>query len=127
MDNKNCNFWIVPGLDEEHTYLSDLDFAIKTINKTKEIFGLDILEKTRKRDYADLRMITAYLIKTHTKLSLGQIGKMMNKDHATILHYCKTTESLLKTNGQFKNKYRIMTNENQITVADAITNQHTKK
>ncbi len=127
MDNKNCNFWIIPGLDNEHSYISDLDFATRIINKTKKIFGLDIFEKTRKRQYADLRMITAHIIKKHTKLSLCEIGKMLGKDHATILHYNKTAEFLLKTNEQFKSKYRIMTNENQITIADAITDQNTKK
>ena len=115
------NFWTIPGMKKKSSYVSDLNFAVQTINKSKELFGINILEKTRQRDVADIRMITAHIIKTHTKLSLKEIGKMLGKDHASIIHYYKTTEALLKNNSQFKEKYQRLTNENQLTIADAKT------
>lgn len=121
MNNNTLNFWMIPGLKNEHTYITDLNYAIKIINKSKEIFGLDILKNTRKREFADIRMITAHIIKNHTKLSLKEIGKILGKDHASVVHYCKTTEILLKNNSQFKEKYRQLANENPITIADTKT------
>lgn len=47
---------------------------------------------TRKREFAQRRQLTMYVLRKFTKLSLSDIGKVFNKDHATALHAIKNME-----------------------------------
>lgn len=87
-------------------------------NTTKEIsidyiqkvvcdyFGLPIEQihaKTRKREIVQARQVAMYFSKKHTKSSLATIGMHCgNKDHATVLHACKTIANLIDTDKQFR-------------------------
>jgi chromosomal replication initiation ATPase DnaA len=58
--------------------------------------GINISEKTRRREVVEARQIAMYAIKYRTRLSLAQIGAICGgKDHATVLHACKTVQNLL--------------------------------
>lgn len=62
-----------------------------------------LLAKTRKRDIVQARQIAMYLSKTHTKSSLVSIGAQIGgKDHATVLHACKTVKDLLDTDKNYR-------------------------
>ena len=51
----------------------------------------DRLERTRKREVVVARQMSMYLAKKYTTLSLAGIGDVLGKkDHATVLHACKT-------------------------------------
>ena len=44
-----------------------------------------------------------FFAKKYTKLSLANIGKYIGKrDHATVLHACKTVDNLNETDKQFR-------------------------
>jgi len=59
--------------------------------------------KTRKREVVQARQIAMFFSKTLTKSSLSSIGSQIGrKDHATVLHACKTVTNLLDTDKQFK-------------------------
>jgi chromosomal replication initiator protein len=59
--------------------------------------------KTRKREIVQVRQIAMYFAKQLTKASLSSIGtKIGNKDHATVLHACKTVNNLIDTDKRFK-------------------------
>jgi len=46
-----------------------------------------------------------YFSKTLTKSSLASIGSQIgNKDHATVLHACKTVNNLIDTDRTFKSQ-----------------------
>ncbi len=61
--------------------------------------------KTRKREIVQARQIAMFFSKSLTKSSLATIGsKIGGKDHATVLHACKTVNNLLDTDKQFKNQ-----------------------
>ncbi len=50
--------------------------------------------KTRKREIVQCRQLAMYFSKQMTKNSLAMIGKHCgNKDHATVLHACKTVNN----------------------------------
>ena len=50
-----------------------------------------------------LRQTSMYFAKKYTDLSLAQIGAQCgNKDHATVLHACRTVENLKITDRHFK-------------------------
>jgi len=57
-----------------------------------------INSKTRKREIVQARQIAMFFSKKHTKSSLATIGLHCgNKDHATVLHACRTVNNLLET------------------------------
>ncbi len=62
-----------------------------------------LISKTRKREIVQARQLAMYFSKNFTKSSLAVIGsKCGNKDHATVLHACKTIRNLTETNKEFK-------------------------
>lgn len=66
----------------------------------------DLLQsKTRKREIVQARQIAMYFSKTLTKSSLASIGALIGgKDHATVLHACKTVNNLMDTDKRFKSQ-----------------------
>lgn len=63
-----------------------------------------INSKTRKREIVQARQLAMYFAKKHTKASLATIGLHCgNKDHATVLHACRTVNNLIETDKQFRN------------------------
>ncbi len=59
--------------------------------------------KTRKREVVQARQIAMFFAKSMTKSSLATIGMHCGgKDHATVLHACKTVNNLIETDKRFK-------------------------
>ncbi len=69
-------------------------------------FGLSseaMTSKTRKREIVQARQIAMYFCRSLTKASLASIGAQIGgKDHATVLHACKTVEDLVETDKLFR-------------------------
>ena len=80
-----------------------IDYIQKVVS---EYFGLTIDQmnsKTRKRNIVQARQLSMYFAKQHTKASLTSIGLQCgNKDHATVLHACKTVQNLIDTDKEFR-------------------------
>ena len=56
----------------------------------------DIQTNSRKHEVVQARQVAMFLARKHTKKSLQYIGAQIgNRDHATVLHACKTVENLL--------------------------------
>ncbi|TVR73263.1 MAG: chromosomal replication initiator protein DnaA [Marinilabiliales bacterium] len=64
---------------------------------------LDQLQvKTRKREIVQARQVAMFFSKSLTKSSLATIGSQIGgKDHATVLHACKTVNNLMETDKRF--------------------------
>jgi chromosomal replication initiator protein len=59
--------------------------------------------KTRKREIVQARQIAMYFAKKMTKSSLASIGMHCGgKDHATVLHACRTVNNLQETDKHFR-------------------------
>ncbi len=59
--------------------------------------------KTRKREVVQARQIAMFFSKQMTKASLASIGAHTGgKDHATVLHACKTVNNLIDTDKRFR-------------------------
>ncbi len=80
-----------------------IDFIQKVVCDYFDI-PIEIMKsKTRKREIVQCRQLAMYFSKQMTKSSLAMIGKHCgNKDHATVLHACKTVNNLADTDKQFK-------------------------
>jgi len=63
----------------------------------------NLKSKTRKREIVQARQIAMYFAKSLTKSSLATIGSVIGgKDHATVLHACKTVNNLIDTDKRFR-------------------------
>ncbi len=59
--------------------------------------------KTRKREVVQARQIAMFFAKSMTKSSLATIGMHCGgKDHATVLHACRTVNNLMDTDKRFR-------------------------
>ncbi len=63
----------------------------------------NLKSKTRKREIVQARQIAMFFAKNLTKSSLATIGSLIGgKDHATVLHACKTVNNLIDTDKRFR-------------------------
>ena len=95
------------------------DMIDKLVKSTKREVSIDYIQKvvcnyfsmpieligskTRKREIVQARQIAMFFAKQMTKSSLASIGSAIGgKDHATVLHACKTVNNLMDTDKRFK-------------------------
>lgn len=80
-----------------------IDYIQKVVS---DYFQMDIAtlqSKTRRRHIVQARQLAMYFAKKYTKASLASIGSQIGKrDHATVLHACKTVDNLSFTDKQFR-------------------------
>jgi chromosomal replication initiator protein len=80
-----------------------IDYIQKIVS---DYFQLDIetlQSKTRKRHVVQARQLAMFFAKKFTKASMANIGSQIgDRDHATVLHACKTVDNLVSTDKQFK-------------------------
>ena len=80
-----------------------IDYIQKVVCNYYNI-GLEMLQsKTRKREIVQARQVAMFFSKSMTKSSLATIGSQIGgKDHATVLHACKTVNNLIETDKRFR-------------------------
>ncbi|MDR2887868.1 MAG: chromosomal replication initiator protein DnaA [Bacteroidales bacterium] len=68
--------------------------------------SVDLMQgNTRKREIVQARQVSMFFSKSLTKASLASIGSHIGgKDHATVLHACKTVNNLIDTDKHFRNQ-----------------------
>ena len=80
-----------------------VDYIQKIVCDYFEITPDQLHSKTRKREIVQARQIAMFFSKSLTKSSLASIGSQIGgKDHATVLHACKTVNNLIDTDKRFK-------------------------
>lgn len=88
------------------------------IQKIKQVvcnyngISIELLEsKTRKREVVEARQMAMRLAKSFTSASLAVIGADIGrKDHATVLHACRTINNLCETDARIRKKYHELYN-----------------
>ena len=89
-----------------------IKFEIKkiTVQKIQEVvcdyFNIkrDLIQsRSRKREIVQARQVAMYFTKTHTEMSLAQIGSHIGKrNHATVLHACNNIRGLIEVDKTFR-------------------------
>ena len=74
-------------------------------------FEISISRTTRKRQYVEARAIYFKLCREFTQLSLEQIGKSVNRDHASVLHGCRSINTWVEVDKRINNNMRILKNK----------------
>jgi chromosomal replication initiator protein len=95
------------------------DLIDKLVKNTRKSITVDLIQnticsyykvsleqlnsKTRRREIVQARQVAMYFAKALTKESLASIGTSIGgKDHATVLHACKTVRNLMETDRSFR-------------------------
>ena len=109
----------------------DLDLAQKVVGNTIKVskkqmsfeliaetvsrfYNIDqelLYGKSRKREISDARQLVMYLTKKSTQMSSTNIGAMLSRDHATVLHACKQIEQRLSIEKKFQHEVEMIENE----------------
>jgi chromosomal replication initiator protein len=94
---------LIDKLVKNTTKELSIDYIQKVVSDYFSI-PVDLMHsKTRKREIVQARQISMYFAKSLTKSSLALIGSQIGgKDHATVLHACKTVNNLLETDKRFR-------------------------
>ena len=94
---------IVHGVVHNETKAVTIDDILKVVCKHFDLEPSAIHTKSRKREVVQARQIAMYLAKNYTDFSTSKIGKFIgNKDHATVLHACKTVKGQLEVDKSFQ-------------------------
>lgn len=79
-----------------------IDYIQKVVSDYFQMDVETLQSKTRKRHIVQARQLAMFFAKKFTKASLASIGSQIGKrDHATVLHACKTVDNLASTDKQF--------------------------
>lgn len=107
INKKQLSLDLAKDVVEKLVKSTQQDISIDFIKKTVcEYFGIaldQLKSRTRKREIVQSRQVAMYFAKIYTKNSLASIGAQIGgKDHATVLHACKTVNNLMETDKRFK-------------------------
>ena len=80
-----------------------IDYIQKVVSDYFQMDVETLQSKTRKRHIVQARQLAMFFAKKFTKASLASIGSQIGqRDHATVLHACKTVDNLSSTDKQFR-------------------------
>ena len=97
---------IVKNIKKEVT----VEYIQEIVSEYFQLTVEELQSKTRKRHVVQARQLAMFFAKKYTKLSLANIGKLIGKrDHATVLHACKTVDNLNETDKQFRKFFADLT------------------
>lgn len=107
INNREIDLSLTKRVVSQAVRLEKKQYTVQSIQETVcKYYNLElaaIQTNSRKRDIVQARQITMYLSKKYTESSLSMIGKIVGKkDHATVLHACKTIKDQIETNKAFR-------------------------
>lgn len=94
---------VLGGISEYEKEPIGIEKIIKTVADYYNVEVDSVNTKSRKREIVLVRQTAMYLAKKHLDLSTSKIGYQIGRrDHATVLHACKTIANLLETDKQYR-------------------------
>ena len=88
-----------------------VDKIFASIQKKYNIKREDIVSSKRTKDIANARHITVYTIRSVTDMSLPNIGKIIDRDHSTVLSSIEAVEKRMAQNPVFRAEIEEMVKE----------------
>lgn len=91
------NYYIIPGLKLKEA-IGKGSVSLKTLAElTCDYFGMneaDFFSKETKREYAEVRYYFMYIARKSYGHTLADIGRLLNRNHSTVIHGLRTLEDL---------------------------------
>ena len=88
-----------------------VDKIFASIQKKYNIKREDIVSSKRTKDIANARHITVYTIRSVTDMSLPNIGKIIDRDHSTVLSSIEAVEKKMAQNPVYRAEIEEMIKE----------------
>ena len=80
-----------------------VDYILQVVSDYFRTDVKNVLSNTRKREIVQVRQVAMYFARQMTKASCKGIGAQLGKkDHATVLHACRTVNDLMTIDRRFK-------------------------
>ncbi len=78
-----------------------LDDIIESVCQHYQVTPEEVSGKSRKRNLVIARQVSMFLAQKHTKMPASRIGKLIGRDHSTVLHSCEKVIERLKIDKDF--------------------------
>ncbi len=80
-----------------------IEDVVKTVCDYFHVEPEKVLTKSRKREFAQCRQISMYVLNTKTRMSLKNIGEYFGgRDHTTVIHSTQTVRDLMDVDEEYK-------------------------
>ena len=80
-----------------------IDDILEKVCQHYDVNQQQVMGKSRKRDFVQVRQVSMYLAQKYTKMPASRIGQLIGgRDHSTVLHSCTTIEKRLKIDKAFR-------------------------
>lgn len=85
---------------------------VRLRKEIQKVTGKDPFAKTRKREVVEARALYIHLLHNYHKKGCSEIGRIMNLNHATILHSIKNFDMYVRFNQQLESYlYQMLMNQ----------------
>ena len=86
------------------TYKLNPELVIQIVNT---ITGADVRKQlnTKRREVVEPRQLAMYFLYSYTPLPMAQVGKIFNRDHATVLHAYRCIPNYIKGDRELRDKF----------------------
>jgi|SRR5215217_1191263 len=109
---KQLHPYVFAGLNDnylmDHTFKARILPEIAILEAVSEYLGVeveDVQGQSRNAELVIARHISMYLIKKHSMMSLKSIGSLFgDRDHATVIHACKTVKNRAETDKRYRKR-----------------------
>ncbi len=109
MNPPNESFYLAVGnLAHEDGFYMNREEALERVQRGVTRIGLqwaDIIGPVRHRPFVDARKMVSLFLREQG-WTFKQIGKVMNRDHATAMHHTRTLSHLMEYEGKTRLKYQ---------------------
>ncbi len=115
MLNQEISIDLAKAVISNSVKISKRQVTFEMITETVcKLYNIDtdlLYSKSRKREISDARQVAMYLAKKLTSMSSTNIGTRLSRNHATVLHACKTIEERLSIEKQLQEDIEKIENE----------------
>ena len=92
-------------LNKTYSFKDAENDIINAVCKGFHVTKTEITRKVRKRYIVDARMCVAYMMRHRLGYGVSEIGRILKKHYATVIHMLKESEALIEVDKHFKNRY----------------------
>ena len=86
--------YVYPGLEEMTGKVVMVQF-VNDLCHDRNLNLQDVLGRTRRREYVETRQVAMYILREYEKKTFHDIGRLFDRDHATVIHAWKKFKSLM--------------------------------
>lgn len=105
VEKKLIHYWVYPGMVNRPKVIS-IEKLFNCIELKLGVTKEQLICPVRKREYVDARHMFALFLRRNTNLSTTRVGKLLNRDHSTVVYSVKTGYGLYQSDKQFKSTYK---------------------